>query len=99
MRIAIGVLFCSLLPAQPGTELGARARQYLIDLIRIDTSNPPGNETRVAEYLKQVATANGIACELLGGDPGRLNFVARIPAKVRGSQRPLLLLAHSGVVP
>jgi acetylornithine deacetylase/succinyl-diaminopimelate desuccinylase-like protein len=98
MRIAIGVLFCSLLPAQPGTELGARARQYLIDLVRIDTTNPPGNETRVAEYLKQVATANGIGCELLGVDSARLNFVARLPGSARGA-RPLLLMAHSDVVP
>ena len=41
-------------------SLGDRARQYLIDLIRLDTSNPPGNETRAVEYLKQVLDAEGI---------------------------------------
>lgn len=75
------------------------ASRYLTDLIRIDTSNPPGNETKVAEYLRQVAAANGIACELLGADPARLNFIARIPAKSPGGLRPLLLMAHSDVVP
>ena len=77
--------------------LGDRTRQYLTDLVSRDTSNPPGNETRVAEYLKQVADAHGIPCELLGGDPRRLNFVARL--KGSGKGRPLLLMAHSDVVP
>ena len=77
--------------------LPERARQYLIDLIKIDTTNPPGHETRVAEYLKQVADANQIPCELLGPDPKRLNFVARL--KGDGKGRPLLLMAHSDVVP
>ena len=84
--------------AAPVPAAGERAKRYLIDLIRLDTTNPPGHETRVAEYLRQVTTANGISCELLGGDPARLNFVARIPA-ARASARPLLLMAHSDVVP
>jgi acetylornithine deacetylase/succinyl-diaminopimelate desuccinylase-like protein len=69
----------------------------LTDLIRLDTSNPPGNETRVAEYLKQVADSYGISAELLGSDPRRMNFVARL--KGSGRNRPLLLMAHSDVVP
>lgn len=83
--------------ADDNRPLGDRTRQYLVDLVRLDTSNPPGNETRVAEYLKQVADAHGIPCELLGNDPRRLNFVARLKGTGRG--RPLLLMAHSDVVP
>jgi acetylornithine deacetylase/succinyl-diaminopimelate desuccinylase-like protein len=83
--------------AQDASALDARARQYLLDLIRLDTTNPPGNETRAAQYLKRVADQEGIACELLGGEPTRLNFVARL--KGSGSHRPLLLMAHSDVVP
>jgi acetylornithine deacetylase/succinyl-diaminopimelate desuccinylase-like protein len=98
MRFLVGVLLSSFACAQPALDLGARARQYLIDLIRIDTTNPPGNETRVAEYLKQVAMANGIGCELLGVNSARLNFVARLPGAGQGA-RPLLLMAHSDVVP
>ena len=41
--------------ADDNRSLGDRTRQYLTDLVRLDTSNPPGNETRVADYLKQVA--------------------------------------------
>src|SRR3954471_11747512 len=74
-----------------------RASQYLLDLLRLDTTNPPGNETLVAEYLKHVADAEGIPCELVGPDPRRLNFIARL--KGSGSGRPLLLMAHSDVVP
>ena len=65
--------------------------------MRLDTSNPPGNETRVADYLKQVADGFGIQAERLGADPKRLNFVARL--KGTGKGRPLLLLAHSDVAP
>lgn len=77
--------------------LGERTRQYLIDLIRLDSTNPPGHETRVCEYLKQVADAHGIPNEIIGNDPRRMNFVARL--KGSGKLRPLLLMAHTDVVP
>jgi acetylornithine deacetylase/succinyl-diaminopimelate desuccinylase-like protein len=83
--------------ADDNRPLGDRTRQYLTDLVRLDTSNPPGNETRVAEYLKQVADAHGIYAELQGSDPRRMNFIARL--KGSGKGRPLLLMAHSDVVP
>lgn len=78
-------------------SLGVQARRYLEDLIRLDTTNPPGNETRAAEYLKAVVEADGIAGELLGADPARLNFLARLEGT--GEARPLLLMAHTDVVP
>jgi acetylornithine deacetylase/succinyl-diaminopimelate desuccinylase-like protein len=78
-------------------SLAGRARRYLEDLVRIDTSNPPGNETRAAAYLKRVADEQGIPSELLGTSPARLNFVARLPGE--GKARPLLLMAHTDVVP
>ncbi len=77
--------------------LGERARRYLVDLVRIDTSNPPGNETRLAQYLKRVADEEGISGEMLGGAASRMNFVARLAGS--GGARPLLLMAHSDVVP
>jgi acetylornithine deacetylase/succinyl-diaminopimelate desuccinylase-like protein len=89
-------LLVAVCAGQPDT-IGERAQRYLHDLIRLDTTNPPGNETKVANYLKKVADAEGIACELLGGDPARLNFVARLGGST--SLRPLLLMAHSDVVP
>jgi len=94
-------LFAGLLPvaglADDNRSLGDRTKQYLTDLLKLDTANPPGNETRAAEYLKQIADAHGIPNELLGAEPRRMNFVARL--KGTGKGRPLLLMAHSDVVP
>lgn len=83
--------------ADDNRPLGERTRQYLTELVRLDTSNPPGNETRVADYLKQIADSHGIPCKLLGSDPRRQNFVARL--KGNGKGKPLLMMAHSDVVP
>ncbi len=94
---ALGIVAALGAAADDNRPLGERTRQYLTDLVRLDTSNPPGNESRVAEYLKQVADSHGISCKLLGGDPRRQNFVARL--KGNGKGRPLLLMAHSDVVP
>ncbi len=74
-----------------------RVVEYLTAMLRQNTSNPPGNETLTATWLKQVAGKNGIPCELIGPDPKRLNFVARLHGS--GANRPLLLMAHSDVVP
>lgn len=65
-------------------------------LIRIDTSNPPGNETKVAEYIKTLFDREGIQSEILATDPARANLVARL--KGNGSKRPLLIMGHSDVV-
>ncbi|MCU1236707.1 MAG: peptidase, partial [Candidatus Solibacter sp.] len=97
-RVLLAALACAGIAAgQPGETAADLAARYLPDLIRLDTTNPPGNESRVARYLKQVADREGIPAELLGDDPDRLNFVARL--RGTGKQRPLLLIAHSDVVP
>jgi acetylornithine deacetylase/succinyl-diaminopimelate desuccinylase-like protein len=91
------VLLLVILTSAEAQGVGDLAAGYLRDLIRLDSSNPPGNESRVANYLKSVADREGIAAELLGDNPQRLNFVARL--KGSGKQRPLLLMAHTDVVP
>jgi len=90
-------VFVAMGMAEDNLSLSDRTRQYLIDLVRLDTSNPPGNETRVAEYLKQATDSQGITGELAGGEPRRMNFIARL--KGSGKNRPLLLMAHSDVAP
>jgi len=72
------------------------AVQLLESLIRIDTSNPPGNETKVAEYIKSLLDKEGIASEIHTLQPGRGNIVARL--KGNGRKRPLLLMGHTDVV-
>src|SRR5438876_11868450 len=65
-------------------------------LIRIDTTNPPGNETAAAELLREYLEANGLACELYARVPERANLVARIRGS--GGGPSLLLLSHTDVV-
>ncbi len=72
------------------------ALKFLSALVKIDTSNPPGNETRAAEYIKSVLAAENIPSEIYESAPGRGNLVARL--KGNGKKRPLLLLGHLDVV-
>ena len=76
--------------------VGEEAVQHLVDLVRIDTSNPPGNETRVVEYLENVLADEGIASQRFALEPDRANLVAR--QRGNGSKRPILLMGHTDVV-
>ncbi len=66
-------------------------------LVQIDTSNPPGNETGADAYLKKILESEGIPVEIFAKEPSRPNLVARL--KGNGKKRPLLLMAHTDVVP
>ena len=81
----VALAFTAIAFGQAGETAADLAVRYLPELIRLDTTNPPGNETRVARYLKQVADREGIAAELLGDDPQRLNFVARFAVRARSA--------------
>ena len=65
-------------------------------LLKIDTSNPPGNETRAAEAIQKMLESEGIASKLFALDPTRANLVARM--KGNGSKKPILLMGHTDVV-
>jgi acetylornithine deacetylase/succinyl-diaminopimelate desuccinylase-like protein len=65
-------------------------------LLKIDTSNPPGNETAAANAIKAVLEREGIACKLFALDPARANLVARV--KGSGAKKPLLIMGHTDVV-
>ena len=69
---------------------------YMRNLLRLDTRNPPGNETLAAEYLRAILEQEGIACEIVGPGPDRGSIVARL--KGDGSAPPLLLMSHTDVV-
>lgn len=68
----------------------------LQELIRVDTVNPPGNETRAAEVLREYLEGSGVRCELYARSPERANLVARIPGTGEGPR--LLLLSHTDTV-
>lgn len=78
------------------TRARTEAVQLLQDLIRIDTTNPPGNERAAALHLRKLLESDGIETRLLEVAPGRANLYARI--KGDGSRRPLILLSHTDVV-
>jgi acetylornithine deacetylase/succinyl-diaminopimelate desuccinylase-like protein len=65
-------------------------------ILRLDTSNPPGNETRVTEYLRQVLEREGIPVQTFALEPDRANLVARL--KGNGKKRPVLIMGHTDVV-
>ena len=67
----------------------------LQELIRLDTVNPPGNETRAAEVLRRYLGRNGVDATLVAKSPERANVVARIEG---GDGPSLLLLAHTDTV-
>jgi acetylornithine deacetylase/succinyl-diaminopimelate desuccinylase-like protein len=65
-------------------------------LIQLDTVNPPGNETRAAQLLREYLEANGVACELYAKVPERANLVARIRGAAGGPR--LAFLSHTDTV-
>jgi acetylornithine deacetylase/succinyl-diaminopimelate desuccinylase-like protein len=72
------------------------AVELLQRLIRLDTTNPPGNETAAAELLRDYLEAAGVECALYARVPERANLVARI--RGRGDGPSLALLSHTDVV-
>jgi acetylornithine deacetylase/succinyl-diaminopimelate desuccinylase-like protein len=67
----------------------------LSELIRIDTTNPPGNEMAAAEYLAALFRRYGIPHRIVEAAPGRASFIARLGE----GPRRLLFLSHTDVVP
>ncbi len=96
-----------LLPLLACSPVGGTAAQlsegsvWLRDYLRIDTTNPPGNESRAVDYLAGILTREGIESRRFGAAPSRENLWARLPANAgTGPTRgAILLLHHIDVVP
>jgi acetylornithine deacetylase/succinyl-diaminopimelate desuccinylase-like protein len=78
------------------SRLEAETMQHFQAILRLDTSNPPGNEGRVVGYLEAVLKKEGIETKRFANDPARPNLVARL--RGTGKQRPLLIMGHTDVV-
>jgi len=78
------------------TEIEEEITALLSDLIRINTTNPPGNETPAAKYLAETLEKEGFKCEVLESAPGRGNVITRLNGT--GEKPSLLLLSHLDVV-
>ena len=65
-------------PIGDTTALAKEAQGWLIDLLRTNTTNPPGNEEAAAKYIAHILEKEGIPSELLSLAPGRSALVARL---------------------
>lgn len=79
------------------TQITHQVTTILQDLLRFDTTNPPGNEMPCIEYIARILKAEGIEPHVFESAPGRGNLVARL--KGDGSLPPLMLMGHVDVVP
>ncbi|MCD6243238.1 hypothetical protein J7K06_06125 [Candidatus Bathyarchaeota archaeon] len=66
--------------------------ELLSELIKIDTTNPPGNETAAAKFLAEYLEKEGLKCEIVESAPNRGSLITRI--KGEGKSPSLLLLSH-----
>ena len=78
-------------------DVTAEITSVLRDYLRINTSNPPGNEQAAAEFLATHLEAEGYECEYVEAGPGRVSMRTRLNGS--GEERPLMLLNHTDVVP
>jgi acetylornithine deacetylase/succinyl-diaminopimelate desuccinylase-like protein len=100
----------SLLPSSPPAQaappavgdtaaLSREALVWLSQLIQINTTNPPGNESAAAKYIAGVLEKEGLTAELLEVAPGRSAVVARLRSSaISDPSRSLLLVGHLDVV-
>jgi acetylornithine deacetylase/succinyl-diaminopimelate desuccinylase-like protein len=65
-------------------------------LIQIDTTDPPGNETKAVDYVRKVLEAEGIPVAVAASQPNRANLIARL--KGNGARKPLLIMGHTDTV-
>lgn len=75
----------------------AEALVHFKELLRIDTTNPPGNERAATDYLARVLDHEGIPYRVVESEPTRASLVARLSGS--GERAPLLLSGHLDVVP
>src|SRR5262249_8446244 len=77
-------------PVPDFTAARDEAVRYLSEFLRIDTVNPPGNETRGAKYLQSLLQREGIPSEIFELEPGRGNLVARLTGS--RAKKPILIM-------
>jgi acetylornithine deacetylase/succinyl-diaminopimelate desuccinylase-like protein len=95
-----GVTRAQTSAAQPDlVKLGDEAQGWLADLIKINTVNPPGNESATAKYISAIFQKEGITNEVLEMAPGRSIVIARLQAgPLADPTKALLLVAHQDTV-
>ena len=87
---------CGRAGGEQQDPLDREAEEALVDYLRIDTTNPPGNETAGATVLQALLKRNGMDAVLVGDDPKRQSLYFRM--KSGSNEKALLLLHHIDVV-
>jgi acetylornithine deacetylase/succinyl-diaminopimelate desuccinylase-like protein len=101
-QCALAAIFCFAAAAAHAQRapdwaaVEAEALRHFQALVRLDTSDPPGNEKPAADYLAAVLESEGIAVQVFALEPHRPNVVARLRGS--GAERPLLIMGHTDVV-
>ena len=100
----------SRIPVEHLQQYSDLAVTWMQEYLRIDTTNPPGNEMKAVEFYKKILDAEGIENRVFEFTPGRGDLWARLPATADGNSnvsqnqggvghpRPIILLNHMDVV-
>lgn len=98
MRLLVLALTSTLLFAEPAVNgENAPVVRLLSDVIKIDTSNPPGNEGKLADFLAPIFKSAGFEVDIVPTpQPGKSHFIARVRGD--GTKKPILIAAHADVV-
>ena len=86
------------IPSQRLQQYSDLSVEWMRDYLRIDTTNPPGNEMRAAAFFKKILDSEGIENQVFEYLPGRADLWARLPHTGSEAQRPIILLNHMDVV-
>jgi acetylornithine deacetylase/succinyl-diaminopimelate desuccinylase-like protein len=86
------------IPSDRVKQYSDLAVEWMQEYLRIDTTNPPGNELRAAVFFKRILDKEGIENYVLEYAPGRADLWARIPHTNAQAKRPIILLNHMDVV-
>ena len=84
------------MPIQIQNQIEQEITHFLSDLIRINTTNPPGNETKAAQFIAEYLAKDELKSEIIESAPGRGSVITRL--KGSGEKPNLLLLSHLDVV-
>jgi acetylornithine deacetylase/succinyl-diaminopimelate desuccinylase-like protein len=88
----------SRIPAEHLQQYSDLAVTWMQQYLRINTTNPPGNEMRAVEFYKKILDEEGIENRAFEYTPGRGDLWARLPHTTSDAKRPIILLNHMDVV-
>lgn len=97
-KASAGALASARIPAERLRQYADLSVDWMQQYLRIDTTNPPGNEMRAARFYKKILDQEGIENQVFEYAPGRADLWAVLPHTAAEAKRPLVLLNHMDVV-